>query len=476
MRSHCYTADQGTNSSTRAGAVPVSLCDSISHLRMTSLLVPDNSLIEHEWSGPQLSFGLISNPKQPAQGPRNEAWRFYAAYSFEFVRDYLRNIAASQRDPLFLDPWNGSGSTTTAAWSQGFRAIGIDLNPAMNVIATARVAKSGDVDQAMDIVRSSVRMAAVRASVVPNDPLSTWFEKGTVGRIRAFERATVGRACECMTGNEAVSAVLYLVMFRVLRHFVGPFLTSNPTWIRMPKNAPEEEKVKVLWSDLRIAFAHAAEAVREDVMSVRSDHSQYGDVAPRLLHANAKQIPLAARSVDHVVSSPPYGTRIDYAVATAVECAALGIPFGATFDQLRSQLTGTTKVPALAASIGAETVGEECFKFLQAVRSHPSRASGTYYLKNWETYFIDIAASISEVSRVLKRNGTCTLIVQDSFYKDIRAPIQEIFVDICKQSGLRLLDRFDFPSKRNLAAINKGSRRWRAQSIATESVLRFAKL
>ena len=244
----------------------------------------------------------------------------------------------------------------------------------------------------------------------------------------------------------------------------------------MPKNAPEDEKIKVLWPDLRIAFARAAETVRGDIMSLRQEHVGRGDVSPRLLRANAKQIPLAAGSVDHVVSSPPYGTRIDYAVATAVECAALGIPFGPQFDLLRSQLTGTTKVPAHAASIGSEIVGEECFSFLQAVRSPPSRASGTYYLKNWEAYFIDIAASVSEVSRVLKRKGTCTLIVQDSFYKDIRAPIQEIFVELCKRSGLALLDRFDFPSKRNLAAINKGSRRWRAKSNATESVLRFVKL
>ncbi|WP_410712175.1 DNA methyltransferase [Bradyrhizobium sp. BEA-2-5] len=40
---------------------------------------------------------------------------------------------------VVLDPWNGSGTTTSVANGAGLTAVGIDINPAMAVVAKARL-------------------------------------------------------------------------------------------------------------------------------------------------------------------------------------------------------------------------------------------------------------------------------------------------------------------------------------------------
>lgn len=421
--------------------------------------------------------GSVRNPKQRLRGDGGDAWRFYAAYSFDFIRHYLRSVALDRRDQVFLDPWNGSGSTTTAAWCEGITAIGIDLNPVMTTIGNARVQDEAQLKLVEAVTADVVRRAPLKVGVDEDDPLLTWFDAHTVNLIRSFQREVVTRFHDSGSPEPqpGLESVLNVILFRTVRGQVTPFLTSNPTWIRMPRD--DEPKVAMSWSQLKAAIKTTAASVFGDLRSVRPDSAlDGGALRPSLIRANASCIPLAATSIDHVVTSPPYGTRIDYAVATAVECAVLGVRFGTEFDNLRRKLTGSTKVPAKVSEIFAEHVGETCVQFLDAVCQHESVASSSYYLKNWQKYFLDIVSSIREISRVLRPEGTCTLIVQDSFYKDIRVPVQEIFVEMCALVELRAIDRFDFFNEKNLATINRRSRQWRDRSFATESVLVFEKL
>jgi DNA modification methylase len=69
--------------------------------------------------------------------PSRDFYKYYAGYSEAFVADAL---AALELDPksIILDPWNGAGTTTSLASQLGHYACGVDLNPALVVIARAR--------------------------------------------------------------------------------------------------------------------------------------------------------------------------------------------------------------------------------------------------------------------------------------------------------------------------------------------------
>jgi hypothetical protein len=185
----------------------------------------------------------------------------------------------------------------------------------------------------------------------------------------------------------------------------------------------------------------------------------------------SESLPLADQSVKFVLASPPYCTRIDYAVATKPELAVLGYS-NDSFKSLRRSLLGTPTVPRSAAN-ESEHWGSTCLAFLEQLKSHESRSSTTYYYKNHLQYFDGIFKSLTELRRVLAKDSTCVLVVQDSYYKNILNDLPMIITEMAGSNLLELARRQDFPHTRTMAAVNPAARFYRKDFSTTESVLVF---
>ena len=428
---------------------------------------------------------VVSNPKLTRADRLPNGWRFYPAFSFDFANKYLERYAADQH--TVLDAWNGSGTTTAAAAGLGIKAIGLDLNPAMRVLARSRVAGSRALWLACAVSKKLPRSRPDNWIVdLLTDPLSAWFSPSSVLNIRCLQTVltktiyqTAGRHSRTKREEQELiddlSSVFATAMFAVVRETLDDYLTSNPTWIRIPKNC--DAGVEVLkWPSLRSRFVEATNALVTH-LSAQGISDRDGFVRPKLGISSSTALPLRDSSISTLVSSPPYGTRIDYAVATAFECAVLGLRRDNEFADLRQKLIGTTTVAGdgqLTASV-RKWAGPTCSEFLMTVKNHPSHASATYYLKNWLGYFQGISTSLSEIHRVLRPEGQCTLVVQDSHYKEIRAPIQEIFEEMARRHGMEAVGRYDFRAIRSMGLIHPHANAWRDSSTATESVLVFKK-
>jgi hypothetical protein len=197
------------------------------------------------------------------------------------------------------------------------------------------------------------------------------------------------------------------------------------------------------------------------------EHAQPADI--RLGNAKNTNIPNA--SADFVLSSPPYCTRIDYAVATSIELAILRMKEGSA-ELLRRSLMGTSTVSQDATEID-ERWGRTCVAFLDKMKSHPSKASQTYYLKNHIQYFRDLHASTVELKRILKPGGACALVVQDSYYKEVHNDVPTIVAEMAASVDLRLTRSVDFPTQRSMVGRNKRARKYLGDRTVIESVLCF---
>ncbi len=79
------------------------------------------------------------------------------------------------------------------------------------------------------------------------------------------------------------------------------------------------------------------------------------------------------------------------------------------------------------------------------------------------------------MSRVLSNDGFCTLVVQDSYYKDVHNDLPQMFVDFAASMKWRLRVRENFPIGRTMAGINRQTKRYRSSASAVESILVFQK-
>lgn len=424
----------------------------------------------------------ITNPKRHLDSSEAESRRlfpYYAGFSAAFVESTLASIRLS-KDAVILDPWNGSGTTTFTAFKHGFSATGSDLNPVMILVAKAGFVSKLDIDSLVPLAHSIVDAMNSSPSPINNEPLNNWLGYKSACTLREIEtrinQTLVSHSAylpldsaESLEKLTPLAAFFYLALFRVTRRLTQEFVASNPTWIKVPKDDSAKKQFKC--SQIIKLFLKEVELLRDQHHFISSSDFETSRI--KLILSNAENLPLEKDCIDAVITSPPYCTRIDYAIATYVELAILRVG-GEQFSQLRRSLTGSSTVGKTSGEIKLEW-GSECSKFLNTLRSHPSKASSTYYFKNHVQYFDSLYRSLSETSRVLKPSAPCVLVVQNSYYKEIRNDIAKIICEMTESLSLKSTRRADFNAARTMVDLNRNSKKYIGKRSTIESVLFFEK-
>jgi hypothetical protein len=422
----------------------------------------------------------IINPKRRSvsRTGRDDWFPYYAGFSGAFARQVVGSSGLAP-GAMILDPWNGSGTTTAAASLYGFRSLGFDLNPAMVVAAKARLLPRTELPSVEPLLADIERKARSRTRFHgQNDPLLTWFTPHSAAKIRSLDRAIHTLLVSTDSSEAAVAraphlssvaAFYYVALFRAVRSFLSRFTRSNPTWIARAVDAGD--RVCVTREDLGSMFR---QHVRHMSAAIEREPNEWDFTNSNctISVASSECLPVADGSVDFVLCSPPYCTRIDYAVATSVELAVLGFRLAEQLPDLRRRLIGTPTIQDVVPNPDSSW-GPACNWFLNRLHEHASKAAKSYYYKTYVQYFCGIARSLSELSRCLKIGAQCILVVQDSHFKDLRVDLASIFTEICRAQRLTLFRRVDFPISRTFANINTRSRTYRNKTSATESILCF---
>jgi DNA modification methylase len=437
---------------------------------------PDRPLItSHPIVAPMRTIKDLPSPKRDTASVTGRAgwYPYYAGFPTKFAEAVL-DCFTQESSGVVLDPWNGSGTTTAVTAGRGFEGIGYDLNPVMLVVARARLLNKRERPSLVPIANIIVSLQNESPQVSETDPLTVWFFPSSVQVFRQLEfsvqKALLGVKAWISLERHIVQerfsdllAFFYVAMFRTVRALISEFRSSNPTWTKAP--ASSANRLRPSRETIVRAFLKQIQQMEEALDSDQLEKD--GKVTISL--AASQKLPLPSSSVDFVLSSPPYCTRIDYAAATRPELAVMGVT-NDRFDVLRRNLLGTPTVPAEAPQT-FQGWGPTCERFLENVRRHPSKASAGYYYKSHCQYFAGIYESMQELHRCLKVGGRACLVVQDSYYKDVHNDLPQIFLEMGDGLGLTPDGKRDFAATRNLGRVNAMARRYRSDISATESII-----
>lgn len=426
----------------------------------------------------------VINPKihKKTAGQNDKVFPYYAGYSKEFVDRILGSVEV-ERNGIVLDPWNGSGTTTIAAYEHGFQSLGIDLNPVMIIVAKARMMSKQEHPSIMPLAISIMEWVSKNyrsIELTDGDPLLNWFTPSSASIIRALETrinkvlVSANDYAELKSGDtvssmSCLASFFYLILFRVSRRLVADFVASNPTWIKSPASIQHRKRpsLEIIY-DLFLDEAGMLTVLQGNNKMPLSAQSE-----ANLRVGSAECLDIQDRMVDLIITSPPYCTRIDYAVSTKVELAILRFRHE-EFDGLRRRLMGTATVGKQAGHVD-NGWGETCIRFLNDVYKHNSSASKGYYYKSHLQYFSSLASAISELSRVLKAGGKLVMVIQDSYYKDVYNNLPLIAAEMADSHGLKMVSKTDFASCHSMSKRNFNSRKYKQHSAVVESVLYLEK-
>lgn len=422
----------------------------------------------------------LATPKRDAARPSGvETWfKYYAGFSPTFANAVLSNAQLTSRSTI-LDPWNGSGTTTHTAASLGFRALGIDISPVANVVASAKLANRADLahsDGLASQIVSNSRHSRPPAADVERHPLRKWLHGDDVTAFLAL----YGSALELLARAPSttpidplvappppLAAFFVLCLLRTARHHAAVVSSTNPTWIRPPtRRARLRSSRSGHYTGIATTFR---EMVKRLTVPLRDDAVCGATGHGTVVSGDARSLPVADDSVDFVLTSPPYCTRLDYPVSVALELAALGLDPTTGLRSLRSASMGTPLVREEADASPAWP--PRLRRLLGAINAHPSKNSATYYRPTYEQYFADAHLSLRQVQRVLKPKGKAVLVLQTSFYKEIPIPLPDLYIDLAGALGMRGTTVLRFPVQKVLTQINPTARRHLADRQYVESVI-----
>jgi DNA modification methylase len=426
----------------------------------------------------------VLNPKRnnARVGASRPLYPYYAGYSPDFASKLLQSLDI-QRNAHILDPWNGAGTTTLAASNLGLRSTGTDISPVMVLIAKAALVGLNNLASIKPLAHEIVSLARYSKNIggLPDperDSLSLWFCPSSCYSIRVLEYA-IQRLL--IPGNyqllhrrgsyseiSAIASFFYVCLFNILKRQLKRFGSSNPTWQKSPKS--KRSRLRPSLETIFEEFLKEASSFSAEKNTEIDSKATLKEGLCDLMVCRAESLNLESNSADLVLTSPPYCTRIDYAVKTKVELAVLGIGLGDEFEEFRAGYTGTTKVGRTVPKIN-QAWGDECLKFLNQVYKHPSKASAGYYYKSHVAYYDSMYQSLKEIRRVTRPEGGAILVVQTSHYKDVLNDLPKIISEMGESVGMKCSRRDDFPVVKDMSRVNKASKVYRSSYRNYESVL-----
>ena len=421
----------------------------------------------------------LASPKQPSPTRDRDWYPYYAGFTEEFVEGVIGEYLAGADS--VLDPWSGSGTTSVVAARAGMSSVGIDINPALTVIARARIAPDDCRDENLEFLDQILRRApTLNSEPWPTDPLRRWMRPSAVARVRAVQEAihlVVGGSVPMPASGSVVAEVdrlsppvclFYAALFGAMRHLLRRFRATNPMWLKDPPT--HRNRLGTSWGTLEALFRQELGFLQE---RLTLDSATHQAAVVGLQTGSATSVPFPDHRFSGVLTSPPYATRIDYVMGTLPELAVLGAD--STFlASLRQATTGTPVVAGRPeGQRSSEIVSEYGRAVREAINRHPSKGSKHYYVPWIHNYMLGLQNGLSEAARTLVSGGRLCVVVQDSYYKALHIDTQRVVMETLASLSKAMVAREDFPAPTVFSRLNPRASRHLRVRENVESLLVF---
>lgn len=390
--------------------------------------------------------------KLDAGDRRAHGWyRFVLSFPPHLVRDYLKKLKAGP-GCLVLDPFCGTGTTPVECKMNGVRSVGVEAAPMAAFASRVKTDWSPDpndlLEQAEDVARRTRRR--LRAQGIEDDELSATAGVALRGLPSEADKLLLTSSISKLPLHktlvllDAISALkssfyvdhLKLALAKALIADIGNLHFGPEVGVAKPKKDVRVveswlARVRVIADDLReLNDLHITPAriVNED---------SRGDLTEHLL----------PRSVDVVITSPPYPNEKDYTRTTRLESVILGlVRTKAELQQQKRTLVRSNTRSVYVSDDDHRWVEKfpeigEIADAIEKRRLELGKTSGfeRMYPRVTKLYFGGMARHFANLRKVLKRGARLAYVVGDqASYLRVMIRTGQLLGTIAEDLGYRV--------------------------------------
>lgn len=376
----------------------------------------------------EYSQKALSNFNTNKEFPRHRWLEFKEGFSADLVRIAVDDCC--KKRPRILDPFAGSGTTVVEAGRNGLDATGIEVNPFLFDVTVAKCHPR--ISNAHDLRFWRARFLEEPAGEMlsPLEGVSTFTETSKTTKwifntsvLRGYEFIRQALDGEKHSWARAMKiALLSALMDSSNVRRDGKCVRYRKDW----------RKNGFTSSTLRQRFAETSAAVMNDLLSdpftAKCTNVVNGDARSEL-----RRLPTASH--DLVVTSPPYLNSFDYSDVYRPELFAGG--YVKDNLQLRAvrhrTIRSHVQVERTFASTSTSLLLDPVLAELSS-RSHWNRKIPGMIA----SYFWDMKNILTQLYRIVRKTGSCWIVVSTSAYSGVQIPVDLVLADVGTQCGWKL--------------------------------------
>jgi hypothetical protein len=377
------------------------------------------------------------------------------------VRDYLGRFGVGSRNQV-LDPFCGTGTTLVECKKLGIPSVGVEANPMAHFASQVKLDWSPDPDKLLDHARKVAEAAVGRleAEGIEDDPCTPLFSKvrasnghggpplrqlppglhkllltNSISPLPLHKLLVLADCLEANRdkrfGRHGRLALAKALVYSISNLHFGPEVGVGP--------AKPDAPVVAAW-------LREVEAVADDLRALGS-----GRLTPAATHrADARCLGelLPPRSVDAVITSPPYPNEKDYTRTTRLESVLLGFLKNKADiralkrNLVRSNTRGVYKGDDDDRLVAGHREIQQIAQAIERRRIEMGKTSGfeRLYHRVTRLYFGGMARHLAELRPALRPGARLAYVVGDqASYLRVLIRTGQLLADIAQSLGYELV-------------------------------------
>lgn len=349
---------------------------------------------------------------------------FAAKFPPQLPRAFIRGL--TNPGDTVLDPMMGSGTAVVEALLEGRRGVGLDFDP-----LALRVSHVKTTPLDTEAVRSAGYKVITRAhSLITNEEridraltsrfdertkefIDYWFTPTTQRELMALMLALqsvadppVRRFLELALSSIIITKSGGVSRARDLAHS-RPHLDST----KIPKNAIEQFSLRL----------------RKNLFSIAA--LKLNGTIATLVAGDARFMPFVDRTIDLIVTSPPYANAIDYMRAHKFSLVWFGESVS-DLSRLRADYIGSER----RSQASHPTLPDRPATIIrQLAERDPTKAAIL------QKYFVEMGSVLSEMYRVLRDDSAAIIVVGTSMMRGLDVQTHYCLADLAIESGFEVI-------------------------------------
>ena len=344
----------------------------------------------------------------------------YHKYPAKFIPQLVHKIIDnySKEGDVILDPFGGCGTTLIESKIYGRESIGIDVNDIAVLITKAKttpinpellIKKNDELKKdvsSLKTIKETFRNAHPR--------LKYWFHEDEYNKLQELYKIIKKEK------NDDIKN-FYLVCF-------SNILKNCSIWYAKSIK-PMRDLNKVIEDPFKVFFRHLNYMVikNRDFYNLVKE-KKVKNVSTMMLKGDARKTELNDKSVDLIITSPPYVTSYEY--ADLHQISTLWFKYTDDIKKIKKHFIGTTTRQRVENEINSVTAN--------IVLNKISKKSKRYW-RNISKYYFDLSKAYAEMYRVLRPDSYACLIIGDTEYFDISISNTNVSIELLKNSGFELV-------------------------------------